>query len=152
VFIQHLGEQYCYVTCMCNIIAFYATAKQVLILLLRWLDLGFISSAQMRPSVGNFNNGLSISQWTPHCRETHNRRGWGVNAAISPESSQTFPKTNLHSQSNVFHTHTALCTNMHTQPHTHNTHTTRTHDEYSNSSSTNSPYNLVIDSTISVQI
>lgn len=28
-FIQHLGDQYCYVTSMCTIIAFYATAKQV---------------------------------------------------------------------------------------------------------------------------
>lgn len=60
VFIQHLGDQYCYVTSMCDIIAFYATAKQALILLLIWLDLGFISSVQMRPSVGFFNNGLSI--------------------------------------------------------------------------------------------
>lgn len=60
VLIQHLGDQYCYVTSMCNIIAFYATAKQVLILLLIWLDLGFISSVQMRPTVGFFNKALSI--------------------------------------------------------------------------------------------
>lgn len=60
VFIQHLGDQYFYVTSMCYIIAFYAIAKQVLILLLIWLDLVFISSVQMRPSVGFFNNGLSI--------------------------------------------------------------------------------------------
>lgn len=60
VLVQHLGDQYCYVTSMCNIIAFYATSKQVLILLMIWLDLGFISSVQMRPSVGFFNNTLSI--------------------------------------------------------------------------------------------
>lgn len=54
VLIQHLGDQYCCVTSMYNIIAFYATAKQALILLLIWLDLGFISSGQMRPSGGSF--------------------------------------------------------------------------------------------------
>lgn len=47
VFIRHLGDQYCYVTSMCNIIAFYAAAKQVLILLLVWLDLGFQFSADV---------------------------------------------------------------------------------------------------------
>lgn len=60
VFVQHLGDQYSCVTSMFNNIAFYATAKQAQILLLIWLDLGFISSVQMRPSVGFFNNALSI--------------------------------------------------------------------------------------------
>lgn len=36
----------------CNIIAFYANAKQVLILFLIWLKHTFISAAHMRPSVG----------------------------------------------------------------------------------------------------
>lgn len=59
--IQRLRDQYGCITSMYIIIAFYATAKQALILLLIWRDLGFISSGQMRPSVGFFfNNGLSI--------------------------------------------------------------------------------------------
>lgn len=43
-----------------TLLHFYTIAKQVLILLLIWLNPTFISSVQMRPSVGFFNKGLSI--------------------------------------------------------------------------------------------
>lgn len=86
VLIQHLGDQYGCITSMYIIIAFYATAKQALILLLIWQDLGFIGSGQMRPSVRFFLIMACQSDSEHHTlqRGSIRRGGAGVNPAISP--------------------------------------------------------------------
>lgn len=69
-YLDHLGQKCIYSPAgglavlhhfLDDVIAFYATAKPLLILLFIRPDRSFISLPQMRPSVGCFfNNGLSI--------------------------------------------------------------------------------------------
>lgn len=126
MFIQHLGDQYCYVTSMCTIISFYATAKQVLILLLIWLDLG--SSVQCRcGQVLDFLITACQSDSEHHIagRLITQKRCRDKYSNISLEFTN-IPRNKLpHTQSNVMyvhrgvHTHRFACTHACTHNHMH---------------------------------